>query len=311
MTDPIALQAAALWDIRAQDLTLAARRENTVYKAHRNGLDYALRLHRPGYRSRAELLSELHWMEVLALNGMDVPLPEPNLDGALIGYVSDIPVSLLSWMPGAPCGSGGQLSVSDPVQFAHALGRALARMHDITDDWTPPAGFTRPSWDLEGLLGPQPIWGPFWENPDLTPDQADLLRRTRDKAYDHLETIRGQLDFGLIHADVITENILTQGNQVGLIDFDDGGWGFRAFELATFLMRFLDHPGYDTLRKALLKGYAQRASFDPKTMDFFILLRALTYPGWIIPRRSEPGGRERSALAVRVAVPLARAFCDG
>ena len=308
MSNTTAIQAAALWGISAQNLTLAARRENTVYKAHKNGMAYALRLHRPGYRTKTELLSELQWMEVLALNGMDVPLPEPTLAGTLIDMVGDIPVSLLSWMPGAPSGSGDRLDVDDPPNFARALGRALARMHEITDDWTPPAGFSRPSWDLDGLLGPHPLWGPFWEHPDLAPDEAELLRHTRDKAHEMLDRLRAELDFGLIHADIITENVLTEGSRVGLIDFDDGGWGFRAFELATFLMRFLGHADYDVLRGALLDGYAQRATFDPKIMDFFILLRALTYPGWIIPRRNEPGGRARSLLAVRTAVPLARAF---
>ncbi|MGH1354658.1 MAG: phosphotransferase enzyme family protein [Thalassovita sp.] len=308
MTDPIAAKAAALWGISAQDIALAARRENTVLKARKDGSDYALRLHRPGYRTRAELLSELQWMEALALNGLTVPQPEPSLNGSLIEYIGDTPISLLSWMPGTPSGAGARLDVENPAQFAERLGRALAKMHALSDEWAGPTEFSRPSWDLEGLLGQTPLWGPFWDNPDLSPDESLLLQRTRDKAYDRLENIAGDLDFGLIHADIITENILTQNGSVGLIDFDDGGWGFRVFELATFLMRFLDHPEYMTLRSALLSGYATCETIDPETLDFFILLRALTYPGWIIPRRAEPGGKERSIRAVRTAVPLAQRF---
>ena len=106
----------------------------------------------------------------------------------------------------------------------------------------------------------------------------------------------------------ISENILIHDGALSLIDFDDGGWGFRDFDLATFLMRFLTAPDYPQMRAALLEGYARRRTVDPATLDLFILLRALTYPGWIIPRLSEPGGEERSARAIRTALPLAEAY---
>jgi Ser/Thr protein kinase RdoA (MazF antagonist) len=310
MIDDTAIRAAALWGIPSQDLMLAARRENTVLRAHKNGRDYALRLHRPGYRTRTQLLSELQWMEALALNGLAVPLPETSQNGALVEYLGTTPVSMLSWMPGAPSGVTGQLNVADPQKFARALGHCLARLHEISDAWTPPDAFSRPAWDLEGLLGEEPLWGPFWENPDLSPDEKLLLQRVRDKAHTQLSSIAQDLDYGLIHADVITENILVHENAVGLIDFDDGGSGFRAFELATFLMRFLDHPDYPVLRRALLAGYGDRAWLTPDILEFFILLRALTYPGWIIPRRDEPGGKARSQKAVQTAVPLARSYLN-
>lgn len=310
MTDLIAIQAAALWDIPADAVSLVARRENTVYRAHKDGADYALRLHRPGYRTHAELLSELQWMEVLAQNGLAVPLPAPSTNGNLIEFLGDTPLSLLAWMSGAPSGAGGRLDCENPLGFAQTLGRSMARLHDISDGWSLPNGFTRPAWDLDGLLGDAPLWGPFWENPDLTPDQAGVLLRTRDKARKTLACMAPDLDFGLIHADIITENVLIDGDAVSLIDFDDGGWGFRMFELATFLMRFLDQPTYPALRQALLKGYEKRSQIDPEVLDFFILLRALTYPGWIIPRRDEPGGQERSIRAVRTALPLAQRFLN-
>jgi cytochrome c oxidase assembly protein subunit 11 len=50
---------------------------------------------------------------------------------------------------------------------------------------------------------------------------------------------------------------------------------------------------------------------DPAALDLFILLRALTYPGWIVPRLDEPGGAERSARAIAQAEPLARAYLAG
>jgi Ser/Thr protein kinase RdoA (MazF antagonist) len=188
------------------------------------------------------------------------------------------------------------------------LGTLLAQLHDLSDRWTPPPGFTRPRWDRAGLLGATPLWGPFWDNPDLTPDQRTLMLDARTRADAHLARIELGLDFGLIHADALTENTMVHDGQLALIDFDDGGWGFRDFELATVLMRQLYAPDYPALREALLDGYATRRKVDPATLDLFILLRALTYPGWIIPRMHEPGGRERSTRAIATALPLIHAY---
>jgi len=155
-----------------------------------------------------------------------------------------------------------------------------------------------------------PFWGPFWDNPDLTPPQRALMLDARARADAALARIEASLDFGLIHADAITENVMIHDGRLALIDFDDGGWGFRDFDLATVLMRQLGAPDYPALRAALLTGYAARRPVDPATLDLFLMLRALTYAGWIIPRMAEPGGPARSARAIATALPLILAWLE-
>jgi Ser/Thr protein kinase RdoA (MazF antagonist) len=301
-------QAAALWGFVPGQITLAARRENIVWRAEDGRGAFALRLHRSGYRCESELISELQWMEALVHGGLNVPRPLPSSSGRLVEEVGGTLVDLLTWLPGRPIGRQGELDVVDRLALARDLGALLARLHDISDGWSPPPGFTRPAWDRAGLVGETPLWGPFWDNPGLTGAQRATLLAARARAGAHLARIEGAQDYGLIHADALSENILIHDGALSLIDFDDGGWGFRDFDLATFLMRFLGAPDYPALRAALLAGYARRRRVDPATLDLFILLRALTYPGWIIPRLSEPGGAERSARAISTALPLAEAY---
>lgn len=308
MSDELAIRAAALWGIPADQVHLAARRENVVYRADTPDGARALRLHRPGYRSRGELVSEMEWMEALAEAGMRVPHPIPSDNGRLIEMLEDTPISLLSWLPGEPAGVGGTLHVSDRLGFVRELGKLIAKMHTLSDRWAKPEGFTRPHWDFEGLLGDDPLWGKFWENPHLNEEERETLLKAREKARVRLAGIERDLDFGLIHGDILTENVLVDEGRLALIDFDDGAWGFRDFELATFLMRFLEAPDYPQVRRALLDGYATRREVSPFVLEFFILLRAMTYPGWVIPRLGEPWGPARSALAVRTVMPLARKF---
>ncbi len=306
MSDAVAKIAAAQWGLSPCNVRLAARRENAVYQVG----GHALRLHRVGYRSDAELISELDWMAWLARGGMQVPAPVLSRAGRLVETVAGVQVSVISWLPGRMLGAQGALDgVTDRVALVRQLGALLAQLHDLSDAWTPPAGFTRPCWDAAGLAGDAPLWGPFWDHPHLTADQRALFLAARDTARAHLARLDAP-DFGLIHADAITENLMLDGDQLALIDFDDGGWGYRDFDLATFLFRQLAAPDYPALRAALLDGYAIRRPVDPATLDLFLCLRALTYPGWIVPRLHEPGGAERSARAIAQAEPLARRYLE-
>lgn len=306
-----ARDAAPLWGLDPARLTLAARRENTVWRAETTDGPRALRLHRPGYRTHAELVSELDWMAMLADHGLNVPRPIPSRHGRLVEWLGDTAVDLLTWLPGRTLGTHGALDgITDRPGHMRSLGALLARLHDLSDAWTPPPGFTRPRWDRPGLLGEAPLWGPFWQNPDLTPEQAALMQTVRARADAALARLEPGLDFGLIHADAISENVMIHDGQLALIDFDDGGWGFRDFELATVLMRQLTAPDYPSLRAALLAGYAPRRPVDPATLDLFVMLRALTYCGWIIPRMAEPGGPARSARAISTALPLIHAWLE-
>jgi Ser/Thr protein kinase RdoA (MazF antagonist) len=240
-----------------------------------------------------------------------VPEPVATGGGALTAVAQGHVVDVLSWLPGAPLGRAGELQgVADRAGFCFELGRIMARMHEISDGWARPDGFSRPAWDRAGLLGEAPLWGRFWDHQGLSGAERDLLLQVREAANGVLAGIEGGSDFGLIHADLLSENMLFDSGRISLIDFDDGGWGFRDFELATFLLRYGEAPDYADLRAALVEGYGARRAVKAEELDLFILLRALTYPGWIMARLKEPGAGERSARAIATAVAQARGWLD-
>lgn len=294
MTD-LATTAAARWGLDHTSLQFVAGRENQVYRVSDASGDYALRVKRPGYRSSAELESELQWMAALAQAGLLVPRPVPSLRGRLLEEVGGHQVDLLTWLPGQTLGAALQEDLApDLDHLFHALGQQMARLHNASDAWAPPAGFTRVRWDAEGLLGEAPVWGRFWEHPALSDDDRRLFGHFRCAAQRELQRLQDRLDFGLIHADLVRENVLLHGERIGLLDFDDGGWGYRAFDLATTLLKFIGWPTYAVLRDALLRGYQDLRPLDLDTLDLFLALRATTYVGWVVPRLGEDGAQERS-----------------
>ncbi len=309
MIEETVKKALALWGMPQAKFTLAAKRENTVFRITTTSADYALRLHRIGYRTKAELNSELQWMAALRAENIRVPKPLASPSSALIEEVGGVLIDVLEWLPGIQVGSAGTLPKHiDRTQFCLDLGRTMAKLHDISDLWTRPTNFFRPSWDREGLLGSNPIWGRFSDNPMLLPHERETLLTTQKNAYSQLKTLESAADFGLIHADLLSENMMLDGGNLYMIDFDDSGFGFRDFELATFLLRFLEAPDYVDLEDALIEGYGARRPVNHDHLHFFLLLRALTYVGWIVPRMNEKNGVAKSAAAINRALKLARKY---
>ncbi|MEM8812785.1 MAG: homoserine kinase [Pseudomonadota bacterium] len=304
-------KALTFWGLDEARFQLVAARENKVFRVEAPRGPVALRLHRPGYRSGAELRSELQWMSAVAAHGLVVPEPIRSKHGDLIHDVDGVHADVLTWLNGTPIGETGvPLAHPDRTGLFEAIGVALARLHDASDAWILPADFQRPRWDRAGLLGATPLWGRFWENPSLSNDERGLLKVFRQTADAVIAGHERSLDYGLIHADLLRENTLVDQDEIQLIDFDDGGFGFRLFDVATTLNKNRNEPDYEDLRTALIRGYRSVRRLDVALLDLFIAIRAMTYVGWIIQRIAEPGAETRNRRFVKTATELAREFLE-
>ncbi|MEM8701631.1 MAG: homoserine kinase [Pseudomonadota bacterium] len=299
----------AFWGMGTADFRLVAARENRVFKVSDGAEAYALRLHRPGLRSNEELRSELVWMAELGQNGISVPHPVASQNGDFLLELNGRQASMLTWMSGAPLGRTGQpLDQPDRMGVFFRLGQQMARMHAVSDRWTPPGWFKRIRWERNALVGPDPLWGRFWENPDLDAAGQTLLHRFRRVADARLRELDQLLDTGLIHADLVRENVMVDGQDLHLIDFDDAGYGYRMFDVATALIKNRREPDYPDLQRAFLEGYATERELEVSTLDLFLALRAVSYVGWIIARLDEDGGRRRSKRMILDATELAESY---
>ena len=88
------------------------------------------------------------------------------------------------------------------------------------------------------------------------------------------------------------------------IDFDDCGFSWHLFDLATISILFLATEQSDTVRCAVIEGYCRERPLADETlrlMPLFYLLRAFTYLGWI-HTRSETRTAEEIAPGIVVMV---------
>ena len=168
------------------------------------------------------------------------------------------------------------------------------------------------AWDAPGLIGEQPLWGRFWELAALSPGQKSLIERARQAIADGLAAYPAGPDrYGLIHADLVPENLLIDGNRVRVIDFDDAGFGWHLFELATSLYFITGDSRYPTARDALIRGYrSERALPDAalESLPLFLAARGTSYLGWVHTRQGSGAALELTPFLIERACAVAEEY---
>ena len=263
--------------------------ENHTYRVDdpATGRRYALRVHRPGYRTARQIESELEWLDALRGDGaVDTCVPVRTPEGErVVGVAADgfgaRNVVLFDWLPGREPDPEGD----DVIAGFRMLGAVSARMHAHARAWARPSGFDRPAWDYDHTLGRQGHWGAWQDGLGIGSEERETLARL-DAAIAGRLAAYGRSDdrFGLVHADIRLANLLVEDGHVRVIDFDDCGYAWFMYDFATTVSFMEDHPRVPELRDAWLEGYrsvAPLAAGDEAELDTFVMLRRLLLVAWI------------------------------
>ena len=285
LTD-IARRAAARFDLGSgAQVVLHRLGENAVFLIKvGDGRQFALRVHRPNYRSDIEIRSELAWLDALQSAGHISPVPVAGSDGVYVQIVEGVDevglrqCDVLTWIDGSP------LRRADPRQALPALGNTMALLHLHSREWVPPPWFHRPVLDEDGLLGSTAVIGDYR---GIKLDAADrkLFDRAAERILARLEELPKTPDrFGLIHSDFLDNNLLYTGESAAIVDFDDASRGWYAYDLGTVRCQgkaLTDEPGWLELFHS---GYARAAVLPDDAftlLPVFLAVRALAMVGWL------------------------------
>lgn len=284
----LAVRALAEWDLECAHLEPIGISENASFRVDGPRKRYVLRIHRPGYHTLAELESEQVWTAALREAGLDVPVPVRTRDDR--GYVTlpfdggERHIGMLEWVDGELMGRIMDREPSTFPEHFRAIGRIAAAIHNQSSTWTAPDGFQRHRFDVEGFVGDEAFWGPFWDVPQLDAAQRCVLGSARNAVAEALSRLDDSANtFSLIHADLHPHNIVVGGQGLHLIDFDDSGFGWHHYELAVVLYRYRDLDGFNDMQAALIEGYRERRPFadaDVAKLPLFFLIRTLVHLGW-------------------------------
>jgi Ser/Thr protein kinase RdoA (MazF antagonist) len=314
-----------------RNVTLLSISENITYQVENPaaGRRWALRLHRPGYHSLQEIVSELLWTQTLRCEGVvSTPRAVPTRHGDLIAVTATVSPSpaahaepqyavLFDWAEGSPPASSDVVGL---VRRFAELGGIAARLHQHVSRWQRPADFTRFAWTWRTMLGADGRWGSWRDGIRAAvgaeqsgasmadPGCVAVLSRAAGEIRRRIGRFGHDADrFGLVHADMRLANLLVDGQseELTVIDFDDCGFSWYLYDLAASLS-FIEHvPQVGDLVDAWLTSYRRYrpVSAEEEAMAAtFILLRRLLLVAWL--------GSHPQADAVDSVPQYVAASCD-
>ena len=193
-----------------------------------------------------------------------------------------------------------------------ALGAIAARLHRHARAWRRPAGFVRNAWTFDTMLGDRALWGDWRAGAGLDRAGRALLARTAEQLRRRLAQFgTGEDRFGLIHADLRLANLLADGEALSVIDFDDCGFGWFAYDFAASVSFFEDDPAVPDLLSAWLEGYRTVAPFareDEAEIPAFVMLRRLLLLAWIGSHQEAPTAQALAGSFAAGTLRLAEDF---
>lgn len=275
--------------------------ENATFRAGSGAAALILRLHRPGYHSRAEIASELAWLQALqGTPGLRCVRPVPARDGSLIAEAGGRAVVAF-----APIAGREPRPDDDLLPWFDTLGEITARLHLQARGWALPPGFARKRWDGDTILGPRPHWGDWRAAPGCEGEVAILLQRLSDDLLARLaEYGTGPAVFGLVHADLRLANLLIDEHGLWAIDFDDCGFSWWIYDFAAAVSFIETDPRLPDLAENWRAGYARVAPLpaaDLAMLPVMVMLRRILLTAWLGTRAESDTAAEFGGPAYTIA----------
>ena len=244
-----------------------------VVAVHADDRRYALKLYRPGLRTRAEVVEEAELAAHLARHGAPVRAPVAGTDGVVVrefelGGVARTAV-LTPWAPGA--------KPPPSVAVYEALGEAAAMLHAAADGFSAGRpGEARAEATIGSLVDePLELMAVTLGRAGVSAAVARLADRVRGRLADP------SLERGIVHHDLSLDNVHLDGDRIVVFDLDSARVGWRALE-PSGVFAYSDAEGQPFWR-AWLTGYRRvrpLAEVDEAAVPLFHLVASFENTAW-------------------------------
>jgi Ser/Thr protein kinase RdoA (MazF antagonist) len=237
----------------------------------------------------------LRFVHFLGQHGVNIVYPIPMSDGQLLAFAAENEQRFLAYQMARVAGSHPKPEEWNSDFFA-LWGASIAKLHHVTQQYPVWRGSETTNHLNRPLLGWQEEWQFFHDicaDPEIQQkwvsirERLDILPVTRDS-------------FGFTHNDPHIENILYDGTQITLLDFDVANYHWFISDVAIALQSMLfDHSGgmerpvsdpeaIQSFLGAFWRGYACENTLDDfwrDQLNLFISYRRIllfcAMQGWL------------------------------
>ncbi len=287
--------------------------ENATFQVtNGSGERSIMRIHRPNYHTPQAIESELDWVTSLREDKLVLtPAILPAADGRRVVTAVDESgearnAVMFEFMKGV------EPTEDRLVDDFKTLGAMTASLHQHARQWQRPAGFSRMTWNYETALGPNGHWGSWRDGLAMGPSELEILGRLSDTLGKRLAAFGSGPDrFGLVHADMRLANLLVDGSDVTVIDFDDCGLGWFMYDLGSSVSFIEDHPLIPAMVDSWVTGYrtvADLSTEEENELSTFIMFRRLLLVAWVGSHQDTETGQEMGDNFTKVSCELAEKY---
>jgi Ser/Thr protein kinase RdoA (MazF antagonist) len=258
---PLARQIIDGFDLGECELESINHEFNSTFKVTASsGERFALRINVNSKRTLPNLKAEIFWVEQLAgVDGLRVPAPVKTKSGEYISKAwhplleRDLLAVLFTWL------DGEELGDEPTEEMMRAAGRAMARMHVASGETRLPEGASLPIvddvfWTYGNAIEP---------SDQVSAEDKATIATAVEKIENLTRDLYARNSPQLIHADVHPWNVMWQGGDVAIFDFDDCVIGLPVQDIAVTLY-YNDTAEQDS---AFLAGYQEFAPLPNYTDD--------------------------------------------
>ncbi len=281
-------EALRAWNLQDAHVTKLSLSENATYLIQdATGVRGVLRMHRPGYRTRAEIESELAWLDAIEETGrIHIARAMPTCDGSKLGVFKN-PLGDKQYAVLFNYLRGTTPHDADFTDNLERIGSVAAILHTMSRTWMPPQGFTRATYDCNHMFGSTCDYGDWRLTTGIDSTQREVFERVERKIRHELASAASRnAGFGLIHSDIRSDNlVIADDGTVQLLDFDDCAFGWYMFDLACTFTFDAARDDLEQQIKTYLAGY-MNAGGSLNASDFALvptcfMARQLQMLAWI------------------------------
>lgn len=252
-SNPVADAVLSHWAIQAGTPRFVRSSANFVYRCQGPAGDFFLRFTEQSEREHEAILDEVLLLRWLAEQGLCVAVPVPSAQGELVETVTTSWGTFHAVLYPALPGQHDDLATLQPEQ-AEQWGAALGRLHQSCRTYLATHPLRRPTWDQQLAL-----------TAALVPPDQRAVQEEQAEVAAVLRLLPVTADsYGLCHGDFELDNLLWQGDTVGMLDFDHCAYCWYVADLAYALDELAaTGPGsHDPRYHAFVRGYRQVAPLD-------------------------------------------------
>ena len=283
--------AAKLWNADDNSVILISNGINLVYRFEVNGLGKFLRMTHPNIRSYNESISAIDYQKHLFENAAPICKPVQSKSGNYIEEIIQDDLHFLAHVAEEVPGEIAHFEHED-AYFYQTWGQSLAKLHKAAKSYHPKANLHFKTW--------KDIWN---ENTTYLSAENAILKNKFNMMTEWLNTQNcTEINFGLTHGDHRPGNVLYDGKQVYIIDFDEPVYHWFIADIARPFLELSNRP-FDEWKQKLdwfVHGYRSIYPINDKQLKDihrFIQMKSIGIYLWCKNNWFEPtapGGKPRN-----------------